>query len=90
MTRIQGAVVGTRLDGGTAVTGSDGCFTLITETAATFGDSVPYNLWIEVSGLPGFEKTHTWGDHPKNQKFVYREGDSSDPWKFYGEQGPQP
>ena len=70
---IPGATVSTSLDSVTAVTGSDGCFFLQTNTPANYC-CTPYTITITAPGYPTFSQSLVWGDHPTNQKFYLNTG----------------
>ena len=65
-TPVAGAVVGTTLDGRTAVTDSNGRFFLETDTASS-GGTAAYT--VIVSGAPGSKSfgPWVWGDQPREQ-----------------------
>ncbi len=63
-TRVAGAVVGTSLDGQTAVTDGNGNFFLQTDTPANYG-STPYTITIRVGSNTTSIGPHVWGDHSR-------------------------
>lgn len=66
---VAGAVVGTSLDGRTAVSDSLGRFFLITETAALMS-STPYTIHVTYGGNTLSFGPGVWGDQPRDQVFT--------------------
>lgn len=65
---LAGAVVGTNLDGSTAVTDASGSFFLLTGTKASVR-SYPYTIRVNRGGNVQSFGPWVWGDQPRNQVF---------------------
>lgn len=65
---VVGAVVGTSLDGQTAVTDASGSFFLLTGTAADMG-SFPYTIRVTYGGNTESFGPGIWGSQPRDQFF---------------------
>lgn len=65
---LAGAVVGTNLDGSTAVTDASGGFFLLTGTKASVR-SYPYTIRVNRGGNVQSFGPWVWGDQPRNQVF---------------------
>ena len=70
---IAGAVVGTSLDGATAVTAADGSFFLITQTQNNNG-SLVYTITVTKQGYQTYSSSGSWGDEPRNQTISLNPG----------------
>jgi hypothetical protein len=67
---IAGAVVGTSLDGATAVTDSGGSFFLITQTPSTGNGTLVYTITVTKSGYQTYSSSGSWGDEPRGQTIL--------------------